>query len=84
MEMTKEEADVRERYDDDEAFKTFCEHPMTKLSLGMIPAADNTDVVRLLLRAAFDAGKARGTGSVMRIVLEGLLKGRSDKDQRTP
>jgi hypothetical protein len=71
------EREARERAQDEESFKSFLEHPMTKLSLGMIPAAENPDVMRLLLRAAFDAGKGRGSAVIMGVVMEGLLKDRT-------
>ncbi len=55
---------------------------VTKLMLGMIPQAENPDVVRLLLRMVFDAGSTYGAGQLgIEIITDMLDHRRKDKDR---
>lgn len=57
----------------DEGFNEFMERPMTKLVLSMIPAAENPDAVKTLLREVFAAGEEVGEGVIIRGFVEHLV-----------
>lgn len=57
----------------DKRFQEWLAEPMTRMGLSMIPAGEKEDALRLLLRAAFDAGRGMGQGAVMVEMLEALI-----------
>lgn len=63
----------------EKGFNAFMENPMTKLVLSLIPAAENPDAVKTLLRQAFESGI--NTGEC--VILESFLKHVIKKDDRT-
>lgn len=63
--MTTDEKTKREEANANEAFEKFLQMTTTKFMLTMIPKAENEDVVRTLLRSAFDAGRGQGMASVI-------------------
>lgn len=60
------------------AFDKFLQEPMVKLGLSMLPPAQDPDLVKNLLRSAFDAGHGHGTGAVLIDMLTTMFKDRKD------
>lgn len=79
--INQEEKQAIRRRSKDEAFAKFIEEPMTQLAMAMIPPAENPDVFRMLLKAAFDAGHNNGGGDVLGDLLDVMLK---EKKKPTP
>jgi hypothetical protein len=49
----------------DKSFADWLGSPMVKLGISLIPAGEHHDALRLLLRAAFDAGDSCGFASMV-------------------
>lgn len=61
-------------------FAEFMQKAETKLILSLVPAGDNPDAVKTLLRAAFDAGSNHGAGEIVGDLLGAMLKDRPKRD----
>lgn len=60
-------------------FVDWLERQETKLLLSMVPEATNPDVVKTLLRSAFDAGASCGQGQVMVSMLTAIFAKKEPK-----
>ncbi len=74
--MEIESRRAKMKANEEEQFNNWIAKSETKLMLSMIPQAENPDVVKLLLRSAYDAGNAAGGANVMIEVVEAMLKDR--------
>lgn len=71
------EMEVQERKNEARSkaeFDKWLDEPMVRLGLSMIPAGENADALRMLLRSAFDAGVKVGSGNMAMSFLEAVLK----------
>lgn len=68
------EAKAEKAVKKDQHFTEFLERAESKLMLSLIPASDNPDAVKTLLRSAFDAGSAHGSGEILVEMVGALLK----------
>lgn len=73
MNQTRDE-EIEETREDDKAFAAFLEMPMTQLALSMVTPAENPDVMKMLLKAAFSAGKARGGGAIAKFMMKSMIE----------
>lgn len=76
--LSIEQADQKKKMEaqEERAFTEWLEKRETKLLMSMIPAADNPDVLQILLRSCFAHGHCSGQGCVAMVMLEALLKDR--------
>lgn len=78
--ITQEQLKAKEDSDKSKGFDSFMARPTTRLLLSMIPAGEHQDALRTLLREAFDTGWGHGSGSMLGIMLEQVMRG----PQRAP
>lgn len=65
----------------EESFGKWLAKPETKLLLSMIPAADNSDVMQVLLRSCYESGHGSGEGAVAVMMIEAMLKDKPKRDE---
>lgn len=82
MQLETKEREAKKEFAMNSAFDKWLAEPMTRMGLSMIPKADKDDAVKLLLRSAFDAGAAAGSGNTagefIGAMLDGLMKSKKE------
>lgn len=69
-----DELDIRRKQMSDANFDNLLQQPMFKLGLNMLAPSETPDLVRNLLRTAFDAGVGTGEANIMIEVLKKVMK----------
>lgn len=75
MDIATREARIKNQVD--AAFARWLDDPLVRMAMASVPAGDNADAFRLLLRSAFDAGSSAGQGTIAGEILAGMLDRRA-------
>jgi hypothetical protein len=62
----------------EKGFADFMAKAETKLLVSMVPPMENPDLMKTLLRAAFDAGHGSGQGNILVEMLTAMVKAPKD------
>lgn len=60
----------------DDDFESWIGDPLTRITLSLIPQGENADALKVLVRAAFNAGFRSGTGTAMASMARRILDAR--------